>query len=143
MPDRESDTRQCPFCKEEIKAAAVRCKHCLAAIEPTRAGHEGICPFCKEEINVEAIRCLHCKADLAPTGRRLRRVPRRRMSAPAAFMSREVRPRQTLRPRSADPGCPDYDVDEDGTWCFLESSEHYCIYELCDPAPTSPYPIFE
>lgn len=153
MPDRESETRQCPFCKEEVKAAAVRCMHCLAAIQPTKPDHEGVCPFCKEEINVEAIRCRHCKADLAPSGRRLRRVPRRQMAAPTAFISRGVRPRQTLgpqtlgpqtlRPSSADPGCADFDVDEAGTWCFLESSEHFCIYELCDPAPAPPYGIFE
>jgi len=43
MPDRETETRQCPFCKEEVKAAAVRCKHCLAAIQPTKPDHEGVC----------------------------------------------------------------------------------------------------
>jgi hypothetical protein len=64
MPD-ESATRECPFCKEEVKAAAVRCRHCQAALVPTRPDHEGVCPFCKEEINVEAIRCKHCQADLA------------------------------------------------------------------------------
>jgi hypothetical protein len=42
----------------------------------------------------------------------------------------------------ADPGCADYDIDDQGTWCFIESSEHYCIYELCDPAPASPYGTF-
>ncbi|MFI1937928.1 hypothetical protein ACH44C_12200 [Streptomyces purpureus] len=32
----------------------------------------------------------------------------------------------------ADPGCNDVEVEEDGTtYCFVESSEHYCIYELC------------
>ena len=144
----EVGTRQCPFCKEEVKATAVRCKHCLAAIQPTSPDHEGVCPFCKEEIDVEAIRCRHCKADLASSARRLRRVPRRQMSAPTAFVSRGVRPRgvrsrQNLRPRSADEGCPDFDTDDEGTWCFLESSEHYCIYELCEPAPVSPYTIFE
>jgi hypothetical protein len=55
MP-RESATRECPFCKEDVKAAAVRCRHCQAALVPTRPDHEGVCPFCKEEINVEAIR---------------------------------------------------------------------------------------
>jgi len=50
--------------------------------------------------------------------------------------------RSVLFDATADPGCPDYDVDDAGTWCFIESSEHYCIYELCDPAPTSPYTVF-
>lgn len=64
MP-RESATRECPLCKEDVKAAAVRCRHCQAALVPTRPDHEGVCPFCKEEINVEAIRCKHCQADVA------------------------------------------------------------------------------
>ncbi len=28
------DTRTCPYCAEEIKAAAVKCKHCGSAVEP-------------------------------------------------------------------------------------------------------------
>ncbi|MER7536455.1 hypothetical protein ABTX77_16960 [Streptomyces sp. NPDC097704] len=32
----------------------------------------------------------------------------------------------------ADPGCNDYEITENGvTYCFVESSEHYCIYVLC------------
>jgi hypothetical protein len=32
----------------------------------------------------------------------------------------------------ADPGCNDYDIDDAGViWCFVESSEHYCIYVQC------------
>ncbi|MEW2137193.1 hypothetical protein AB0892_11410 [Streptomyces sp. NPDC005409] len=32
----------------------------------------------------------------------------------------------------ADPGCNDVEIEENGTtYCFVESSEHYCIYELC------------
>ncbi|WP_369144384.1 hypothetical protein [Streptomyces sp. R44] len=35
----------------------------------------------------------------------------------------------TLR---ADPGCNDIEITENGvTYCFVESSEHYCIYVLC------------
>lgn len=33
----ESTTRKCPFCAEEILAAAKRCKHCHAEIEPQGA----------------------------------------------------------------------------------------------------------
>jgi hypothetical protein len=64
MTNREFQTRRCPFCKEEVKATALRCKHCQAALVPTRPEHGGVCPFCKEEINVEAVRCKHCHADL-------------------------------------------------------------------------------
>ena len=67
MPDQEMATRQCPFCKEEVKVDAIRCKHCQATILPDRPTHRGVCPFCKETINPEAIRCKHCKVNLAPS----------------------------------------------------------------------------
>ena len=68
MPPKRSETRECPFCKEEVKATATRCRHCQAALVPTTPDHGGICPFCKEEINVEAIRCKHCGADVLTRG---------------------------------------------------------------------------
>jgi hypothetical protein len=67
MPEQELATRQCPFCKEEIKVDAIRCKHCKAMILPERPTHHGVCPFCKESINPEAIRCKHCQANLSPS----------------------------------------------------------------------------
>src|SRR5215213_2859323 len=77
MPDAESETRTCPFCKEEVKATAVRCRHCLADITPTRPEHGGVCPLCREEIKADAIRCKHCLATLVPVARSvLTRVPR-------------------------------------------------------------------
>lgn len=33
-PDVANDTRACPFCAEQIKRAAVKCKHCGADVEP-------------------------------------------------------------------------------------------------------------
>ncbi|PHN32126.1 hypothetical protein [Pseudomonas sp. ICMP 460] len=33
----EKDTRPCPMCAESIKAAAVKCKHCAADVEPVEA----------------------------------------------------------------------------------------------------------
>ncbi|WP_256736594.1 hypothetical protein [Pseudomonas gingeri] len=33
----EKDTRPCPMCAESIKAAAVKCKHCGADVEPATA----------------------------------------------------------------------------------------------------------
>lgn len=58
------ETRECPYCKEEIKAEAIKCKHCGSGVTPERPGHEGICPFCKEQIHPEATRCKHCKSTL-------------------------------------------------------------------------------
>lgn len=66
MPDAELETRACPYCKEEVKAGAVRCKHCLADIAATTPDHDGVCPLCREEIKADAIRCMHCKATLVP-----------------------------------------------------------------------------
>ena len=56
----EDATRECPFCKEAIKAEAIKCKHCRSAVKPEIPPHGGICPFCKEEIKPEAIKCKHC-----------------------------------------------------------------------------------
>jgi hypothetical protein len=63
MPD-DSQTRTCPYCKEEIRVDAVKCKHCHSMLAD-RPGHGGTCPLCKEEIHPEAIRCKHCHANLA------------------------------------------------------------------------------
>jgi predicted amidophosphoribosyltransferase len=75
MPPKHSETRECPFCKEEVKATAIRCRHCQAALVPTKPDHGGICSFCKEEINVEAITCKHCGADLLTRGIIIHAVP--------------------------------------------------------------------
>ena len=60
------DLRECPFCKEMIKAAAVLCRYCRSPLAPTEPGHGGICPYCKEQINEQAIRCRYCQSDLRP-----------------------------------------------------------------------------
>jgi hypothetical protein len=62
--DTEGKTRDCPYCKEEIKADAVKCKHCRSSVAPVTPSHGGICPYCKEQIHTEAIKCKHCGSDL-------------------------------------------------------------------------------
>ena len=57
---------ECPFCREEVKAEAVKCKHCGSALPQSTPGHEGICPWCKEEIHPEAVKCKHCRTMLGP-----------------------------------------------------------------------------
>ena len=59
-----SSRRECPYCKEEIKADAVKCKHCRSKVSPEAPGHEGKCPYCCEKIHPEAIKCRHCGSDL-------------------------------------------------------------------------------
>jgi len=56
----ESGYRICPYCKEEIKADAIRCKHCRSSLAPEKPTHDGTCPYCKESIHVEAVKCKHC-----------------------------------------------------------------------------------
>lgn len=62
----ESKTRNCPYCREEIKADAVRCKHCRSAVAPEKPAHGGTCPYCKEAIHPEAIKCKHCGSSVGP-----------------------------------------------------------------------------
>jgi hypothetical protein len=62
----ESKTRNCPFCKEEIKADAIRCKHCRSVLAPEKPTHSGTCPYCKEAIHPEAIKCKHCGSSVGP-----------------------------------------------------------------------------
>jgi phage FluMu protein Com len=64
--NEEAGARQCPYCKEKIRADAIRCKHCRSTLAPEAPSHGGTCPFCKEAIHPEAIRCKHCGTMLAP-----------------------------------------------------------------------------
>lgn len=149
MPDADSEARACPFCKEEVKAAAIRCKHCLADIPLVKPDHGGVCPLCKEEINADAIRCMHCKAALVPgaqvvlaRARRPMRIVRRR---PMAGPVESGRPRGRLgrsdplapvaasADRSGD-GCPEFISTPYGTYHLVDSGVgddgwHYCGYE--------------
>lgn len=61
----DSKTQECPYCKEEIRSDAIRCKHCRSAIAPKKAPHGGTCPFCKEAIHPEAVKCKHCGSNVA------------------------------------------------------------------------------
>ena len=67
MTNDKSTTRECPYCKEAIRADATKCKHCGSSVMAETPAHEGICPYCKEQINPEAVKCKHCKSILGPT----------------------------------------------------------------------------
>lgn len=145
MSDKKA-TRACPFCKEDVKADAIRCKHCHARIAPVGPTHGGVCPYCKEDINLEAIRCKHCHADVGSAGelvkadgcgcggrgqpprRMIKRVTRDRTPARTRTLAREYPP---LSSQCA--GCPLSDVDGYGTWCLESCDEEYCTLWLCEP----------
>ncbi len=60
----QENERSCPFCKEQIKSDAIKCKYCSSMLKLEQPPHEGICPYCKEEINKDAVKCKHCKSIL-------------------------------------------------------------------------------
>ena len=60
MQEQSKETRECPYCKEEIKSDAIKCKHCGSSVAPENPPHGGTCPYCKEQIHPEAIKCKHC-----------------------------------------------------------------------------------
>ena len=64
MAEEKVKTTQCPFCKEEIRADAVVCRHCGSRLAAPTPEHGGVCPYCKETIHPEATRCKHCGSDL-------------------------------------------------------------------------------
>jgi hypothetical protein len=133
-------TRPCPLCREEIRADAVRCKHCQATVAAENPGHGGVCPFCKEDIHPDALRCKHCHPDLAPAAARggccggggqraVRRryrpggVPRQRFAAPTHGI--------TSGPTHPDSGCPWW-IDDDGWFGILvDWDDTSCTYDPC------------
>lgn len=145
MLEQASTTRQCPYCKEEVKADATRCKHCQAAISPQeKPSHQGICPFCKEEIHPEAIRCKHCKADLVAGPRSFFRQPRpmapfqRTSPGRRLAIHRAGRPSEAGNEPTVDPsGCYDYYYDGDHVYCLdyvyyeVDTNETTCWYVEC------------
>jgi hypothetical protein len=60
----DKKARDCPYCKEQIKTEATKCKYCGSAVSIEKPPHEGICPHCKEQIHNDAIKCKHCHSIL-------------------------------------------------------------------------------
>ena len=68
MATDTSKTTKCKYCREEVMADAVKCKHCGSRLASDKPSHGGTCPYCKEQINQEAIKCRHCKSSLIAEG---------------------------------------------------------------------------
>lgn len=66
-----SDTKTCPFCAEEVKLAAIVCKHChkdlpIPAPLLTRPSDPTMpCPKCSETIPSSSLVCSFCKTQIA------------------------------------------------------------------------------
>jgi TM2 domain-containing membrane protein YozV len=62
------ETKKCPFCFEEIKFEAVKCKHCGEFLKPDVESDNTnskvwICKKCKEEVDNEYDTCWNCGSD--------------------------------------------------------------------------------
>jgi hypothetical protein len=61
---KHPETKECPFCKNEIKYEAVKCMYCKEMLPEEKPEVKHLetkeCPFCKNEIKYEAIKCQYC-----------------------------------------------------------------------------------
>ena len=55
--------KQCPYCAEDIKDAAIFCKHCRRDIGGSQAATTRSCPFCHNIISIDAKTCSACGDD--------------------------------------------------------------------------------
>src|SRR5262249_45713735 len=124
----ETQERECPFCKETIKAAALKCRFCGSRLgSPTLPDHKGICPFCKEEIKPGAVKCYHCHSYLGKLAEVRARAVRRRSSMQGCGCGgneRGISPRlvaaaRAMRAVSPSVPVPQSDYDRCVEYCFL------------------------
>lgn len=64
----EQETKQCPYCGEEILAVAKKCKHCGEWLEhPQQHQQMTVCPTCGEETPTDNPMCQQCGEPIATT----------------------------------------------------------------------------
>jgi RNA polymerase subunit RPABC4/transcription elongation factor Spt4 len=54
------NTKKCPFCFEEVKEDALKCKHCHSDLIHTKK-----CTHCSEIIKKEAEKCKYCHSGVS------------------------------------------------------------------------------
>lgn len=77
----EGEYKSCPYCGENIKKSAIKCRFCNASLQESQIqNHTAVqkieyavvekqeenklCPFCGEEIKKAAIKCRYCHSNL-------------------------------------------------------------------------------
>jgi hypothetical protein len=138
--DEDAEQRECPFCKESIKANAVKCRYCGSQLPRMAVDHNGVCPFCKEDIKPGAIKCRYCHSRLGPLPS-IRGVP-----LPAQRSQSDCGcsgGRYSARRARVVYASPSRDWWDCVDYCFLENlgddaATDMCIAYRCGDAPGPP-----